>query len=57
MSYKGRICLKYVPNMSQICLILYIVLAPSRAHYAQGTNARAHAHYSNGTRNFLVASK
>ena len=43
--------------MSPICLILYIVLAPSRAHYARGNNARAHAHYSNGARNFLVASK
>lgn len=36
---------------------MYFALAPSRAHYAQGTNARAHAHYSNGARNFLVASK
>lgn len=50
MSYKRA-------DMSQICLILYIVLAPSRAHNAQGTNARAHANYSNGARNFLVASK
>ena len=50
MSYKRA-------NVSQICLILYIVLAPSRAYNAQETNARAHAHYSNGARNFLVASK
>lgn len=61
MSYKradmSQICPKYVPNMSQICLMLYIVLAPSRAHNAQGTSARAHANYSNGARNFLVASK
>lgn len=59
MSYKradmSQICPKYVPNMSYI--IYYIVLAPSRAHDAQGTNARAHANYSNGARNFLVASK
>ena len=50
MSYKRA-------NVSQICLILYIVLAPSRAYNTQETNACAHAHYSNGARNFLVASK
>ena len=54
MSYKRA-------NMSQICpkYVLYynIVFAPSRAYNAQETNARAHALYSNGARNFLVASK
>lgn len=33
MSYKRA-------NVSQICLILYIVLAPSRAYNAQETNTR-----------------
>lgn len=50
MSYKRA-------DMSHICLIYHMVPASSRAYNAQETNARAHANYSNGARNFLVASK